>query len=110
MNKNPYHERGYPVPNKDNHIGSAWSVTQTPGKPGGLYLHLTPKAEIETTLTGIGTAWLRLGTPGHPLTNEDCDLLISALHKYKAQRAGVPPVEPVEEVEFGTGLPLVKAG
>ena len=109
MNKNPYHERGYPVPNPDNLISSAWSVTQTVNKqPGGLYLHLTPKAEIETTLTGIGTAWLRLGTPGHPLTNEDCDLLISALHKYKAQRAAA--VEPVEEVEFDSGLPLVKAG
>src|SRR3990167_8220408 len=102
---NSWHERGYPVPNPDNQIGSAWSVTQTPGKPGGLYLHLTPKAEIETTLTGIGTSWLRLGTPGHPLTDEACALLISALHKYKAQRAVA--VEPVEEVEFGTGLPLV---
>ena len=105
---NSWHERGYPVPNPDNQVGSAWSVTQTPGKPGGLYIHLTSKAEAETTLTSNGSAWLRLGTPERPLTDEDCDLLISALHKYKAQRAVA--VEPVEEVEFDSGLPLVKAG
>ena len=105
---NSWHERGYPVPNKDNLISSAWSVTQTPGKTGAVYIHLEPNSEISVTTTSRGAVWLQVGTPEHPLTNEDCDLLIHALTKYKAQRAAA--VEPVEDVEFDSGLPLVKAG